>query len=145
MNFVLDVADVDAGPAKALDSASFEDKARRDLGSTDDVNLAGAARIHGLKELIDLGDQRCALPNRNDNVCLLLHETELSIDDMKRGSEPVVSVGPDDPLYWTIPLEMTKPFNAFPNDGFLVIDLAVVSDVLPVTAACLAYRLLPVR
>ena len=58
-----------------------------------------------------------------------------AINNMKCCSEPIVPVGSGDAVDLAVPFERVQARQTFPKDGFLVLDLPVVADVLPVAAA----------
>src|SRR5262245_52073268 len=106
---------------------------------------ARAARIGGLNELVQFRDERSALSNRNHNIRVLLHETELSRSDVKRSPQPIIPVGSSDALNGAIPLEPADALQTLTNNRFFVINLAFVSNVLPMTTARCAQGFLPIR
>jgi len=54
---------------------------------------------------------------------------------VKCRAEAVVAVRAGDAVNLAIPIEVSNAIQALPDDGFLVIDLFVVTDVLPMAAS----------
>ena len=68
---------------------------------------------------------------------------------MKRRAQPIISIRRSQPFNCAFPLKVSNATQGFTDDGFLVLDLPVVSNVLPVATSgrCIigAVRLLAVR
>ena len=81
--------------------------------------------IHCRNELIQLGNERSTIPNRT------VHESQPAVKNVKCGAQAIIAIGAGDAMNFAVPVDMANPFQAFTDDRFLVVDLFVVADVLP--------------
>src|SRR5690349_12980223 len=107
------------------------------------MNFRGISGIHCRDELIQLGNQRGTF------VDWTIHESQPALKDMKCRAETIITVGAGDAMNLAVPVDVSDALQALPDDGFLVVDLFVVADVLPVAASfrfvVRTIGLLPVR
>src|SRR5438067_1103411 len=136
-------------PSGPFNRAVIEDKAGHDFRRTQRMNFKRTWRINCSYKIIELRNQRRTRFYRNDRVGFLLEEAEPAASYMERGAHSIVSIRAGQALNLTIPGQMGKPLQAFPNNRFFMVNLARILDVLPMTATCLliirAIRLLSIR
>jgi hypothetical protein len=53
---------------------------------------------------------------------------------VERCTHAIITVWPDDPFDFAIPLQMSQSLKSFAENRFLILNLALVADVLPVAA-----------
>src|SRR5262249_48904988 len=121
--------DLDTAAPRSLDGSIGHDETGHDLRRAQSMNFSGVARITCGDELVQFGYQRRALVNG------AVGKSKPAVECMERRAKPIVSIRPGDALDLAVPIEMSHPLEGFADDGFFIVDLFRVADVLPVAAA----------
>src|SRR5262245_850637 len=114
---ILQIVYMNGRGTRPLNRSVIELKGRYDFRRAQCVSFYSSGRVDGWNELVQFRHKRCAFTD------WAIDETQPAIHDMKCCSQSIVSIGSGDTLDLIVPFHSTQPLQAFPKDGFFVVQL----------------------